>query len=191
MFNPYNCRPVGSRRFEEHLKDVQASQWYASEFMGDREENLYRLCENSHKPWHQEDAKEDPWTNLVVAIVIDALLDYLDEYEKKIKTDSNRPSYWIHESHCISLENDYFRKGGPMLEMLFDKMLKHVCWQGIDEIRKCKKRLMLMNGWIRRPDSSKKTREERMAEKQAAAEERFRQLFMQLEKDFPEDDYYI
>ena len=184
MFNPYSCRPIGSGRFEEHLKDIQTARWYETELREDETDNVSRLCENCHSPWYEKDPKEDPWENLAWAIVISAFIDYLDAYEEKIKRNS-----LMYENKCIWLEK-YFH-GSPTLERLFELMLINVCWQGIDEIQRCKKRLMSTIGWIKRPDAIKKTREERAAEKQAAAEEQFRKLFAQLEAQYPEDDFGI
>ena len=191
MFNPYSCRPIGSGRFEEHLKDIQTTRWYETELQEERTENVSRLCENCHAPWYEKDPKEDPWANLAWAIVISAFIDYLDEYEHKIRLNpATDRMFLVYESRCIYLENSYFR-GNPALEQIFDKMLIHVCWQGIDEIQRCKKRLMSVIGWTKRPDTIKQTREERAAEKQAAAEERFKKLFAQFADhyDFSDEDF--
>ena len=187
MFNPYSCRPIGSNRFEEHLLDVQASQYYATELPEGKTEDAWRLCEGSHAPWYREDPKEDPWTNLYWAIVISAFIDYLEHYEKKITTDPNKPSYWIYESRCISLENDFFRKS-ETLESYFDRLLIGVCWKGANDIEQCRKRLMREIGWLKRPNQKTKeaieAAEWQKERKQKRAEERFRKLFAQMEERY-------
>lgn len=152
MFNPYSCRPVGSARFEEHLKDVQTRQFYDTACPKEESmDNLWQLCEGSHLPWYEYDPKEDPYMNLMWAIVICTIIDYLDAYAQKLELGISDPKYWIWESRCIQLENEYFRKN-PTLEVIFDKLLQAVCWQGEYEIEQCQKRLMRVNGWLKRPD---------------------------------------
>ena len=186
MLNPYSCRPIGTARFEEHLRDVQTSRYYATEMPEEKTEDLWRLCEDCHAPWYEEDPKEDPWVNLYWAIVISAFIDYLTVYEKRITTQEDRPSYWIFESRCISLENDYFRQN-EILEQYFDRLLIGVCWQGIDAIEQCRKRLMREIGWLRRPNEmtpeAKAAKEWQKERKQKRAEERFRKLFAALEME--------
>ena len=187
MFNPYSCRPIGSARFEEHLKDVQTVQYYATEMPEVRSENVWRLCEGSHTPWYREDPKEDPWMNLYWAIVLSAFIDYLEEYDKKISMGPDEPAYWVFESRCIDLENVYFRKD-PALERIFNRLLIDVCWKGRYEIERCIKRMKLAIGWLKRPD--KKTEEAKLAkewqaaQKQKRAEERFKKLFAQMEEQY-------
>ncbi len=50
---------------------------------------------------------------------------------------------------------------------------------------------MQIIGWMKKPDTTRATRAELAAEKQAAEEERYRKLFAHPEEDFPEDDFGI
>lgn len=150
MFNPYNCRPIGSERFLEHLKDVQTSSLYDSEFQN-APEFLTDLHVGGHVPWQQAEIKEDPYTRLYWAIVAGALIEYLEAYDRKLAVSPDKPSYWINESRCLTLENDYFRTN-PTLEAIFDGLLINVCWLGREEIQNCRKRLMRAIGWLKRPE---------------------------------------
>lgn len=182
MFNPFQCRPIGSGRFEEHLKDVQTSKYYETEIPKEKMETAWHSCENCHLPWHEDDGKEEPWANLYWAIVINAFIDYLDEYERKISCHAHDKDFWIHESRCIQMENDYFRTNDD-LEWIFDQMLVRVCWRGQHEIDRCRKQLKMAIGWLKRPDMTQKSRKEMEEERQSRAEERFQKLWAVLESD--------
>ena len=153
MFNHYAVRPVGSDRFFDHLKDVQARSWYDME-LPEEPEDIARLCEKAHAPWKETDVRSDPWQNLYYAILINAMIDYLDEYEAKLEIGPGNPQFWVHESRCLSLENGYFRDD-DFLSSIFDKLLVGVCWAGVDEIRRCRERLKRVIGWVKRPDCGK------------------------------------
>lgn len=152
MFNPYAVRPIGSEQFLRHLVDCQVSSFYDyCEIPVDISLDLHGVV-----PWHGKE-QNNCWTNLMMSIVSYAILEYLEYYEKKedFYEKHDDKMYWVYNSFCITLENDYFRRN-PSLEALFDKLLEEVCWEGTGEIRKCKSRIRNALRWTQKSATVKK-----------------------------------
>ena len=153
MFNPYAVRPIGSDRFLEHLKDIQTTSYYGTEFAFD-----LPILASGHVPWGKPNKKKmDGWEELCLAIIANAFIDYLEAYKEKtliLDQFGQTAGYWVWNSRCISLENTWFRKN-PFLEYCFDCLLLNVCWEGVDEIERCIKRF---HGYLRWARPSKKER---------------------------------
>lgn len=146
MFNQYAVRPIGSETFLEHLKDVQTRKYYE-----DPEEDVKITTDcHGHVLWQEKE--QDPYESLLLAIVALSIHEYLYYYMKRNKEDrlhGQSKMYWVYNSRCIQLENDYFRKN-PFLNDLFDKLLRHVCWEGNQEIEQCSYRTMHLLRWTKK-----------------------------------------
>lgn len=149
MFNPYAVRPIGSDRFLEHLNDIQTERYYATEMPAVE----FKVTLHGWLPWREPEAP-DPYYSLMMAVIGSAFMEYLNCYERKIRClkHHDEASYWVWNSACIDLENSYFRRD-PGLEVLFDKLLQNVCWEGTQEIEKCKRELSRMLRWTKRANS--------------------------------------
>ena len=151
MFNPYACRPIGTKRFEEHLKDVQTERYYATE-MTTKTDDIPETEMICGKPPWKTDIRHDNngWQNLATAIFVLTILDYLDCYLKRNHAlrEDLQGKYTLYESYCLELENEYFRVD-PYREMIFDKLLYAVCWMGDQEIRRCMTRMKYMLRWTK------------------------------------------
>lgn len=143
MFNPYAVRPIGSQKFEEHLKDIQTSKWYEFDYGKDTEVQDCMFL-HGYLPWDTagNDPFEAPWRKLWIVIVVMAIQDYLEFYQKRNAClfEDDEPGYQVWESKCLDLENNFFRKG-DFTEIIFDKLLTGICWMGGDEIHACQKRM--------------------------------------------------
>lgn len=148
MFNPYAVRPIGSRQFEEHLKDIQTDKWYEQDYGKDMgAEDL--MFVHGYLPWDDGTVPDvNPWRKLWIAIVTLTVIDYLDIYLKRNEClfQDDEPGYWVQESMCLDLENNFFRRG-EFTELIFDKLLANVCWMGDEEIIACKKRMNRVLQW--------------------------------------------
>lgn len=147
MFNPYAVRPIGSPRFYEHLKDIQTTQYYNTELKDDP-----NLCLSGSVPWETTGHDMDGSEELMFAIVVLSFMDYLGSYRQKLiieEEEGQSSSYWVWNSRCIVLENDFFRKHGEFVSFCFDKLLERVCWEGICEIEKCMRRMENLLRWTK------------------------------------------
>lgn len=161
MFNPYAVRPIGSPKFYEHLKDIQTTQYYNTETKEDLKLHL-----TGSLPWENHERKSmDGSEELIFAIVVMTFLDYLGSYRQKLIIEEEygqNDSYWVWNSRCIVLENEFFRRQGEFITFCFDKLLERVCWEGICEIEKCMKRMENLLRWT---NTAKKCRAARKGEK--------------------------
>lgn len=147
MYNPYNVRPIGSEKFLEHLKDAQTKGYYETKNIYE-EENIKTNLHGSI-PWGEKDNTNDGYTSLMMAIIADAIQEYLCYYyhRNRIEEKEGRDTlYWVYNSRCIELENGYFRRN-PFLEEIFDKLLTNVCWEGNEAIDDCFNRMQKLLRW--------------------------------------------
>lgn len=145
MFNCYAVRPIGSKKFEEHLKNLETISYY--ENVEDKKEAKVKNIHGTI-PW-KETKRVNGYESLVVAIIANAILDYLYWYKEKVKREEEEGRdgyYWLCNSRCIEMENRYFRRN-PYLEEIFNKLLSEICWEGIDTINSCIERLKKTLRW--------------------------------------------
>lgn len=154
MFNPYFARPIGSERFEKHLLTLMVQgnelQKEAADLVAEIPYTL-RLMEHDPVNW---DPIDEGWRLLGLSIYAMAISDYLQEYEMRLRLeDEGRYSYAeVHESRCLTLENEYFRTTDDG-EIMIDCLLREICHnqkdrymkQRIDRIHDTHKRI---NRWI-------------------------------------------
>jgi hypothetical protein len=147
MFNSYAVRPIGSAKFFEHLKDIQTEQYYNTE---SSDEPMLEL--SGYFPWQRYDRHAmEGADELLLAVTAMTFIDYLDAYRNKLLIENEEGqsgSYWVWNSRCIALENEYFRKT-PFLTYCFDKLLENVCWEGVAEIEKCICRMNSLLRWTK------------------------------------------
>ena len=137
MFNPYFARPIGSERFEKHLMtlmvrgDEEAKE--AAELI---HEMPYSLQIADHDPVNW-DPIDEGWKLLSLAIYAMAICDYLEEYEMRLRLeDDGRYSFAeVHESRCLTLENEYFRTTDDG-EIMIDCLLREICHNRQDRYMK-------------------------------------------------------
>ena len=122
-FNPYEVRPIGSDKFEEHLQDIYVSEYYRNQLPADDEDPL-KLAAYGTKIWRSEPAY-DPWIELIFAVTAQAVVDYIEAYKHwkraQEKDDIGAEVMW--HSRMLQMENEYFRSY-EITEILFDKLLK-------------------------------------------------------------------
>ena len=128
MFNPYGVRPIGSRRFEEHLNEV-------ARICAVKEEEKRSMipvlptryqADPDERRW-RPDPMNAGWEMLHTAIIARALVDYLEAYAYAIEFEDNHDYRAdVYMSRCLTLENEYFRQD-ENLEAMFDYILRHVC----------------------------------------------------------------
>lgn len=147
MFNAYSIRPIGSEKFLEHLKDIQTRSLYDTMIPFEGEVDIHGSI-----PWASRGI-QDPYVSLATAIIANTILEYLHNYEKKehFLAVCDDKMYWVYNSHCIQLENDYFRRS-PFLEMLFEKLLEEVCWEGEAAIEQCARRMRSVLRWSKKSE---------------------------------------
>ncbi len=113
----------------EYIKKVAPPEWY------EWGENIKPVP--GKYPWAtRTNPENEGWNKLMLAIIGYAFTDYLYEYRNReiVKAREGESSlYWVYNSHCITLENGYFRKN-KYLEELFDRLLREICWEGIPAI---------------------------------------------------------
>lgn len=122
MFNPYTVRPIGSERYNNHLLDVFTRKYYENNY-ADCDEDLEKLAIYGHPIWKSE-KPYDPFERLIIAVLVQAICDYIDAYHKRQKAeeDFRDGDYVLYNSYCLRLENEYFRVN-EFTENIFDKLL--------------------------------------------------------------------
>ena len=132
MFNPYSVRPIGSKKYEDHLLDVFSSMHYRWQLP---EEPLKLPIHGEHIWKNGED--EDPWESLCIAVTVQAIVDYIDYFrrwrEAQHQCNDGREVYY--HSKMLELENDFFRTN-EAVEHAFDEPLKLLIFQDHDSIKK-------------------------------------------------------
>lgn len=120
MFNPYSVRPIGSEQYNNHLLDVFTKKYYDQP---DYSEDPGKLAAYGTKIW-KSSKSYDPYEKLIIAVLIQAIYDYLDAYQKRKKAEENfnNGDYVLYNSYCLRLENEYFRIN-EFTEQIFDKLL--------------------------------------------------------------------
>lgn len=124
MFNPNSVRPIGTRKFEEHVIDVMTSHYYEYQIPGNGKPK--HLKAGGKWIWKSEPEK-DPYDNLVIAVVTLAVLDYVEAYSRresaKLTGDSRGETLW--GSRCIELENEFFHEH-DLTEAVFEAVLNNI-----------------------------------------------------------------
>ena len=125
-FNPYETRPVGSEQYEQHIQDVYVSSYYYNQIPGS-DENLENLAGYGEKIWKQDPDPviEAPWENLIIAVTVQAAIDYANIYAKwkKAIADDRWDNEVLCHSRMLRIENEYFRRY-DITEHAFDILLK-------------------------------------------------------------------
>ena len=127
MFNPYFARPIGSEQFERHLLTLmEKGEQEAKEAAEVLHEIPISLKVEEHDPvrW---DPVDECWKLLALMVKAQAILDYLDEYEHRLRCEDRGDfaSAEVHESRCLTMENEYFRQTDEG-EWMIDSLLREV-----------------------------------------------------------------
>ena len=112
MFNPYYARPIGSKKFENHLLSLMAEKLYSQQDIRAAlpEIPVIPRAMLGESSW-QMDPIDRCWNDLNTAILALALVDYLDSYMLKLKAaDEHSPKEWVYFSRCAVIENEYLRQ---------------------------------------------------------------------------------
>jgi hypothetical protein len=154
MFNPYFARPIGSERFEKHLLTLMVrGAEEAKEAAELIHEMPYSLQVEEHDPvrW---DPLDEGWKLLGLAVYAMAINDYLFEYEQRLRSEDEGNLVYaeVHESRCLTLENEFFRVCEDR-ECMIDSLLREICHnredrymrERIDRIHETQKRI---SRWI-------------------------------------------
>ena len=143
MLNAYVVRPIGSKRFENYLEDLETRKYYENKLPAEIEIDIH-----GDIPWDRKSVENDPWANLCAAIVAMAIDEYLDYYLERNKAlrEKDDGMYVLYESKCIHMENFYFRED-PYLSEIFDDLLYNVCWRGDQAIEDCQRRMHKVLRW--------------------------------------------
>lgn len=122
MFNPNSARPIGTRKFEEHVLDVMTSHYYEYQIPGSGiPKDL-----SGERLWKSE-PETDPYDNLVIAVIAVAVSDYVDAYARReqAKAEGDIKGETLWDSRCIELENDFFHQYDET-EMVFEMLLNTI-----------------------------------------------------------------
>ena len=121
-FNPYEVRPIGSSKFEEHLKDIYVSKYYQN-MLPVEESDVQKLAPYGQKMWHSEQ-EHDPLEDLIFAVTAQAVVDYINYYAawRNAQQEENREWENLYHSVMLRIENEYFRQNA-YVEPVFDKLL--------------------------------------------------------------------
>ena len=128
MFNHYSVRPIGSARFERHLAGLMKT---GIEKQEEARANIPTLPVVYRKDPTDKPTEFDPimegYKALALAILAQAVWDYLDEYELRLHYEDMQDfsRAYVHECRCLTLENEYFRKDDENSEIL-DCILRYV-----------------------------------------------------------------
>lgn len=128
MFNPYHARPIGSDKFLNHMLALMTER---DEIRKEELEAVPKLPIHPQKEHEEQPVYFDPimdgYRALANAILAQAIFDYLDEYEMRLKLEhdgyDNRA--YVHECRCLTLENEYFRDDDEKSALL-DCILRYV-----------------------------------------------------------------
>ena len=128
MFNHYSVRPIGSKRFENHLLDLLKNGIEKEEEARANIPELpivYRKDPDDKRP--EFDPIMEGYKALALAILAQTIYDYLDEYELRLKYEDehNFTRAYVHECRCLTLENEYFRRDDENSAVL-DAILRYV-----------------------------------------------------------------
>ena len=123
-FNPYSTRPVGSKQFEEHIQDIYVSKYYDQ--IPESDKDIIKQALHGQIMWRNDPnyTLEAPWENLIIAVTVQAVIDYVDMYAKWKKAISEEKLGFevLYHSRMLQLENEFFRQY-EMTERAFDKLL--------------------------------------------------------------------
>lgn len=128
MFNPYHARPIGSERFEEHLKALMIegieTQKAAKEAIPEYPVIPRAFCQEKRSYF---DPIMEGYIRLANAVLAQAIYDYLDEYEHRLQLEDRdcTPSAYVYECRCLTIENEYFRQDDDRSALL-DGVLRYV-----------------------------------------------------------------
>lgn len=126
MFNPYSIRPIGSKKFEDHVLDIMTSQYYYNEPYNKCDEDLIKLASSGSNIW-KSSPSYDPFEQLAIAVTVQAVIDYIHNY-KKWKEAVYNCDYkleTLYHSYMLDSENNFFRCYSAT-ELVFDKLLKEL-----------------------------------------------------------------
>ena len=128
MFNPYHARPIGSEKFEEHLKALMIegieTQKAAKEVIPDYPVIPRASCQEKRFYF---DPITEGYIRLANAILAQTIYDYLEEYEERLRLEyaDNLPQAYVRECRCLTIENEYFRQADDTSALL-DGILRYV-----------------------------------------------------------------
>ena len=151
MFNPYHARPIGSEKFEKHLLTLMIEAVEMDELAKEAIPKYRLILSASQNEKSEYDPIMEGYKALYIAIVSQAVYDYLEEYEMRLKLEGEGKDdrAYVHECRCLTLENEFFRDEGDKSDLL-DCVLRYVIhnwedrytWERLIRIRETKKRLM-------------------------------------------------
>ena len=82
-FNPYKVQAIGTDIYEQHIQDVYVSNHYYRQLPEDADlENPIKLAPYGEKIWKSDKEISDPWINLMIAVTVQAVIDYINAYKK-------------------------------------------------------------------------------------------------------------
>lgn len=140
MFNPYTTRPIGSKKYEEHLLDVMTSAYFQNKINDD--DDLLKLAEYGQRLWFNE-IEEDPYETLAIAVTVQAVIDYIQYYtnwkKAQSKYDEGQEVLW--HSRMIQIENEFFRQY-DITETAFEQLLKILFCKDYESLKKDSKIMM-------------------------------------------------
>lgn len=158
MFNPYHARPIGSEKFENHLLTLMIEAVELDEVAKEAIPKYPLILSASQNEHAEYDPIMEGYKALRISILAQAVCDYLDEYELRLKLEyeGKDKSAYVHECRCLTLENEFFRVEDDSSDLL-DIVLREVIhnrkdkylWQSrlrMKEIRKRLQRLVHPNG---------------------------------------------
>ena len=127
MFNPYHARPIGSEKFEKHLLTLMIEAVELDEVAREAIPKYPLILTASQNERTEYDPIMEGYKALRTAILAQAVFDYLEEYEKRLKLedDGRDSSAYVHECRCLTLENEFFREDDEGSDVL-DTVLREV-----------------------------------------------------------------
>lgn len=151
MFNPFHARPIGSDRFLNHLLSLMTER---EEIRNEEREALPEIPVHLRMEPDKKTAYDpinEGYKALALAILAQAISDYLDEYEQRLiwEDEDQYARAYVHECRCLTLENEYFRDDEEHSALL-DGILHYVIHNPDDHgklqyrksrIHECKRRL--------------------------------------------------
>lgn len=140
MFNPYSIRPIGSDRFEQHIKDVETSAYYDRVIVDD--DDPLKLAVYGTKIWKSEN-DNDPYEKLITAMVVQAVIDYVGYFLnwQRAQEEGDQSGEVLWHSRMLDEENDFFRRY-EITEYVFEELLKLLFSQKHDSIKRNNKRII-------------------------------------------------
>ena len=127
MFNHFSVRPIGSVQFEEHLLGLMIKAAILDEDARLAIPEYPLILEASQNGHSTYDPIEEGWKALANAVLAQTIIDYLDEYEKRLRLEEEGrdAAAYVHECRCLTLENEYFRDEYGESDLL-DSILREI-----------------------------------------------------------------